>query len=45
MAKKRRRKAKKSTGAKACVRTRKGRVACGTLTSKPRRKRRKSRRK
>lgn len=45
MAKKRRRKAKKHSGAKVCVRTRKGRVACGTLTSKPKRRRRRKSRK
>jgi hypothetical protein len=42
---KRRRKAKKAKGKKTCIVTRKHRVVCGTLTSKPRRKRRKSRRK
>lgn len=45
MAKRRRRKAKKATGAKVCVITRKHRVVCGHLTTKPRRKRRKGRRK
>jgi hypothetical protein len=43
MAKRRRRKAKKTSGAKVCIRTRKPRVVCGTVTAKPRRKRRKSR--
>jgi hypothetical protein len=42
---KRRKKARKAKGKKTCIVTRKHRVVCGTLTTKPKRRRRRKSRK